>query len=351
MGMMDWIARQWREWKEPGREELNTLSRQLNRACALNDFGALAELFKKYRHSDFTAKLIGVKMMKNIYPMIFTPNDAVRDDVLAMMESLRKTRSVQASGDRLTEIPSNTHNPLHDILAMHTFMLDAALSKYSHSGILRPEPMEVQAAVRILDEWHKKDYASELVDLIHHHQYPSEYLALRFGWEKEYTHAKWLESILERVTDMDGICDIQSLNEDRENLYTHWERKAEAVLENLEGVTLPERYLTKLDAELRQLAALARFPETIDSKFTCRSLLHKYDIHPIARHDEKLQQVERAFRGLDKRLSHLTGRPAQADKLFSSIKTNHPVNDFQREVTRSSRPFHKKPKKGRKPSL
>lgn len=64
-----------------------------------------------------------------------------------------------------------------------------------------------------------------------------------------------------------------------------------------------------------------------------------------------MQHVERAFRGLDKRLSHLTGRPAQADKLFSGIEANHPVNDFLGEVTRSSRPIHKHPKKGRKPSL
>lgn len=321
MKITDWIARRWRERHEPGKAELIAMSRQLDEACASDDFNTVAALLKRYRHSEFAAKLIGARMIKGGYPIIGTPHDAVRDDVLKMMAALRQTRIVRQFGDALTAVPAEPYNPLYDLLAMHTFMLDAYLKH--HAPALKvgpPTPSEVEAATRLLDLWHKEDYARELTELIFHHEYPSEYLALRFGWEDEYRHARYLEA-------QSGICpdgrtfeERRMLYEDRESLYGRWERKAEQVLENLSGIMLPDRYAEKLQIELEQLAVFVRCPESTSAPNAERWLLEKYGIEKDAPRATREQQAGQAFRALDARLVHMTGRQPQSDRLFAHLK-------------------------------
>lgn len=347
MKITDWIAQHWRARREPGKDELISISHQLAKACALNDFDTLASLLKKYRHSEFVSKLIGSRMIKGGYPMIYSPYDAVRSDVLAMMKALRRTRNVERFGGSLAAIPAESYDPLYDLLAMYTFMADVYLKLHPHETRLqRPAPSQVQAATRLLDRWHKGDYARELTDLIFHHEYPSEFLALRFGWEKEYHHARYLETQAGISPDERPFEEQQMLYEDQELLYAEWEKKAEQVLENLPGITLPERYPIKLQGELEQLAAFVRCPESTNAPNADLRLLEKYSIAKEAPRAMREQQVERAFRALDARLVHMTGCQPQSDKLFARLKPRDaPYTATARIISREH------PKKGRKHGL
>lgn len=338
MKITDWITQRWRTRHEPGKEELISISHQLDKACALNDFDTLAALLKRYRHSEFTAKLIGARMIRGGYPMICTPNDAIREDVQKMMESLHDTSSVRQSGSTLAAISDKTYNPLYDLLAMHTFMLDIYSKRHPHGRTLQYPPLsEVWAATRLLDQWHKADYVRELNDLICHHEYPSEYLALRFGWEKEYRHARHLEMNAATSPDERSFETRRELYEHHELFYAVWERKAEQVLESISGIALSERYLAKLNSELEQLAAFVRCPESTTAPNADRRLLAKYGIDPTASHAARVQQSECAFRELDARLVRLTGCRPQSERLFagstaraSSLRHSpHPRNDRQ----------------------
>ena len=318
MKITDWIAQRWRERREPDKKKLLAMSRQLESACASNDFYTLAVLMKRYRHSEFAIKLIGSRMIKGGYPMFFSPYTAVQEDVLAMIRYLRDVQTVRQIGGSLTAIPSEPYNPLYDILAMHTFMLDAYLKLHPHETRLQhPAFTEVQAATRLLDKWHNKDYAKELIDLIFRRRYPSEYLALRFGWEKEHHWARYLETQAEISSDERPFEERQMLYDDRELLYAEWEKKAEQVLEHLPDIVLPERYAMHLQCELEQLATFVHDPESISAPNANRALLKKYGIEKNAPCAARKQQVERAFRELDARLVRLTGCEPHADRLFA----------------------------------
>ena len=103
--------------------------------------------------------------------------------------------------------------------------LDAYLKLHPHETRLQhPAFTEVQAATRLLDKWHNKDYAKELIDLIFRRRYPSEYLALRFGWEKEHHWARYLETQAEISSDERPFEERQMLYDDRELLYAEWEK-------------------------------------------------------------------------------------------------------------------------------
>lgn len=353
MKITDWIIQQWRERREPDKAELNGLSQQLDRACALNDFDTLAALLRKYRHSEFVTKLIGARMIRGGYPMICTPNDVIRDDVLKMMESLRDTQSVRRSGSTLAAISAEAYNPLYDLLAMHTFMLDIYSKQHPHGWKSEYPPLsEVQAATRLLDQWHKADYVRELTDLIFHHEYPSEYLALRFGWEKEYQHARHLETQSEMPCDENSFDERQMLHDDRELLYAGWEKKAEQVLETLPGITLPERYAIKLNAELEQLVAFVRCPELAAAPNADRGLLFKYGIEKDAPQGVRNQQVGRAFQELDARLVHLPGRRPRAGEPCAQLKPHDSQLMIGGRETPSRRRICRNPlKKGCKHSL
>lgn len=347
MKIRDWIAQHWRARREPRREALISISRQLDKACALDDFDTLAALLKRYRHSAFATKLIGTRMIRGGYPMIVAPHDAVRGDVLKMLDALHRTHDVRQFGGSLTAIPAEPFNPLYDLLAMHTFMADAYLKLHPHETRLqRPALSQVQAATRLLDRWHKEDYARELTDLIFHHEYPSEYLALRFGWEDEYRHARHLEARSGISSAERPFEERRMLYEDRELLYAGWEKKAEEVLENLSGIMLPDRYVVKLQAELEQLAAFVRCPESTSAPNADRGLLEKYGITKDAPRAMCERQVERAFRALDARLVRLTGCRPQSDRLFARLKPRDaPHTATARIIGREY------PKKGRKHSL
>lgn len=338
MKITDWIAQRWRTLREPGKEELIALSQDLDRACAARDFGTLGVLLQRFRHSEFTTKLIGARMMQGGYPMICSPNDAFRSDVLAMMDALRRTRSVEQFGGSLAVIPAEPYNPLYDLLAMHTFMADACLKHDAPVvNVRRPTPSEVEAATRLLDRWHKEDYTQELTDLIFRHEYPSEYLSLRFGWEKEYRHARHLEMNAATSPDERSFETRRELYEHHELFYAVWERKAEQVLESIPGIALSDRYLAKLNSELEQLAAFVRCPESTNAPNADRRSLAKYGIDPAASHAARVQQSECAFRELDARLVRLTGCRPQSERLFagstarvSSLRHSpHPRNDRQ----------------------
>lgn len=353
MRITDWIAQRWRARREPGKEELISISHQLDEACALNDFNTLAALLKRYRHSEFTAKLIGARMIRGGYPMICSPNDAFRSDVLAMMDALRRTRSVEQFGGSIAAIPVKPYNPLYDLLAMYTFMADACLKHDAPAlEVGRQTPSEVEAATRLLDRWHKEDYVRELAALIFHHEYPSEYLALRFGWEKEYHHARCLETQAGIFSDERPFEEKQMLYEDRELFYAGWEKKAEQVLESLSGIMLSERYLIKLKAELEQLAAFARCPESTSAPNADRGFLEKYGIEKEAPRAMREQQVERAFRALDARLVHMTGCQPQSDRLFARMKPRNPPHTTIMRIGPNSRKIGREhSKKGRKHGL
>ncbi len=270
--------------------------------------------------------------------MICSPNDAFRSDVLAMMDALRRTRSVEQFGGSVAAISVEPYNPFYDLLAMYTFMADACVKHDAPAlEVGRPTPSEVEAATRLLDEWHKEDYAQELTDLIFRHEYPSEYLALRFGWEKEYRHARHLEMNAATSPDERSFETRRELYEHHELFYAVWERKAEQVLESISGIALSERYLAKLNSELEQLAAFVRCPESTTAPNADRRLLAKYGIDPTASHAARVQQSECAFRELDARLVRLTGCRPQSERLFagstaraSSLRHSpHPRNDRQ----------------------
>lgn len=312
--MTDWIAQRWRLLREPGKEELVALSRDLDRACAARDFKTLGVLLQRYRHSEFTTKLIGARMMQGGYPMICSPNDAVRDDVLAVVEALRSRMPENA----FTAIPIMPRDPLCDFLAMHAFMLDACLKHHDPAlNLERPTPSEVKAATRLLDEWHKADYVRELSDLIFQHECPSEYLALRFGWEKEYRYARSLETHSEMSSAEGPFEARRELYEHHELFYAVWERKAEQVLESISGIALPERYSAKLNSELERLAAFVRCPESTNAPNADRWVLAKYGVDPAASCAARAQQAECAFRELDARLVRLTGCRPQSERLFA----------------------------------
>lgn len=314
MKITDWIAQRWRTLREPGKEELFALSRDLDRACAARDFETLGVLLQRYRHSEFTTKLIGARMMQGGYPMICSPSDAVRDDVLAVVETLRSRRP----GNAFAVTPAMPQDPLRDFLAMHTFMLDACLKHGAPAvNVGRPTPSEVEAATRLLDAWHKADYVRDLSDLIFRHECPPEYLALRYGWEKEYRHARHLGMQAATSPDERSFETRRELYEHFELFYAVWERKAEKVLESISGIVLPERYLAKLNSELEQLAAFVRCPELTTAPNADRRLLAKYGIAPAASHAAYVQQSECAFRELDARLVRLTGCRPQSERLFA----------------------------------
>lgn len=308
MKITDMISRLVRSRREPGPEALLSISRHLDTACASDDFNALAALLERYRHSDFVTNLIGVRMLRGGYPMICTPAASVREDVLYMMDRVRDTRIVRQWGFDLTAIAPERYNPLYDLLAMHTFMVDA-YSKQHTSGLPRQRPTASAAAasVRLLDAWHKADYVRELSGLILRHECPSEYLSLRLGWEKEYHHAHSLACECDTSCEGGSFAERQMLYDARERHYARWERKAERVLESIAGHALPSQYAVKLQNEREQLAFLVRCPESIAAPHTELRLLYKYGIDATESRWVREQQLERAFRDLDARLMHMTG--------------------------------------------
>ena len=227
---------------------------------------------------------------------------------------------------RRTDVPADTDHSLHGLLAMHTFLLDAYLEQHPDSKLRQPPMAEVQAAAHIIDRQFRAETFRELRHLAETsgRYTPSCYVVRLYDWDTDMGRLQEMRGRLDGPACPDDPQQVQQLRERIWKTENRMVREAERILEGDQEIPLRQTYIEKLDAELQTLGWLARFPERIDDNRINRQLLDKYRILPGISPAEQYGQVEKAFRELDERLVHMTGRQPYADDLFESLRQKGP---------------------------
>lgn len=327
---MEWkdrIARLFRRKPEWEREHRSTLiARHAEHLLRERDIRSITDLVRRHRKPDLTIAGIGLTMNTAISRFLRTPEDAAGKDVLALMEALRGTPFAKKIGCRLADVPADTAHSLHGLLAMHTFLLDAYLEQHSDSKLRQPPMDEVQAAAHIVDRQFRAETFRELRHLAETSggYMPSCYVVRLYDWDADMERLQEMRGRLDGPACPEAPQQVQQLRERIWKAENRMVREAEKILESDPEIPLRQTYIEKLDAELQTLGWLARFPEKIDSPYTNRQLLDKYDIEPDNPREKQFRQVEKAFRELDARLVRMTGRQPYADNLFESLRQKSP---------------------------
>ena len=330
MGWRDRIGRLFRrkpDWEREHRRSL--IARHAENLLRERDIRSITDLVRRHRKSDLTIAGIGLTMNTAIDRFLRTPEDAAGKDMLELMKALRSTPFAKKIGRHLAEVPADTAHSLHGLLAMHTFLLDAYLEQHSDSKLRQPPIDEVQAAAHIIDRQFRAETFRELRHLAETsgRYTPSCYVVRLYDWDADMGRLQKLREQLDGPACPDDPQQVQQLRERIWKAENRMVREAEKVLENDPEISLRQTYIEKLDAELQTLGWLARFPERIDDSRVNRQLLDKYGIFPGISPAEQYGQIEKAFRELDARLVHITGRQPYADNLFKSLRQKSPKSE------------------------
>ena len=327
---MEWkdrIARLFRRKPEWEREHRRTfIAHHAENLLRERDIRSIADLVRRHRKSDLTIAGIGLTMNTATSRFLRTPEDAAGEDMLELMDALRRTSFAKKIGRRLADVPADTAHSLHGLLAMHTFLLDAYLEQHPDSGLRQPPMDELQAAAHIIDRQFRAETFRELRHLAETRgrYMPSCYVVRLYDWDADMGRLQKMRGRLDGPACADNPQQVQQLRERIWKAENRMVREAERILESDPEISLRQTYIEKLDAELQTLGWLARFPERIDDSRINRQLLDKYGIEPGISREEQSRQVEKAFRELDARLVRMTGRQSYADDLFESLRQKGP---------------------------
>lgn len=330
MKWKDRIARLFRRKPEWEREHRRTLiARHAENLLRERDISSVTDLVRRYRKSDLTIAGIGLTMNTATSRFLRTPEDAAGKDMLELMDALRRTPFAKKIGRRLADVPADTAHSLHGVFAMHTFLLDAYLEQHPDSKLRQPPMDEVQAAAHIVDRQFRAETFRELRHLAETSggYMPSCYVVRLYDWDADMERLQEMRGRLDGPACPEAPQQVQQLRERIWKAENRMVREAEKILESDPEIPLRQTYIEKLDAELQTLGWLARFPEKIDSPYTNRQLLDKYDIEPDNPREKQFRQVEKAFRELDARLVRMTGRQPYADNLFESLRQKRPKSE------------------------
>lgn len=333
---------------------MHEVSEKANRAAGVYNYEELAKLIREYRDSDETVERISLIIAKS-EPFI-SPASATNRYSVEMMDALADTPFMEKHGSRLSDVAIEDASPIHGLLAMYTFMRDAAIKEYQLKGLERPEHTEVVSAGRILDYRHQGRDISELCDLALYADMPSKYVMMRYGLEEVCSTCSYIEQYL---TDHE-YCGISAeKRKDHALAQADMCKAAEKAVEGIPGVRLPDSYLEHLDRELDRLGRIAVSPDTVnDIIHISPYFLTKYGIDKNTLPEERSRQALKAYCELDARCVRMTGRRPYAGSLVAALdkkagETNTAADKVQpRPVVRNhirNPPSSKG--KGRKPSF
>ena len=327
---MEWkdrIARLFRRKPEWEREHRRTfIAHHAENLLRERDISNVTDLVRQHRKLDLTIAGIGLTMNTAISRFLKTPEDAAGKDMLELMDALCRTPFAKKIGRRLADVPADTAHPLHGLLAMHTFLLDAYLEQHPDSKLRQPPMAEVQAAAHIIDRQFRAETFRELRHLAETsgRYTPSCYVVRLYDWDTDMGRLQEMRGRLDGPACPDDPQQVQQLRERIWKTENRMVREAERILEGDQEIPLRQTYIEKLDAELQTLGWLARFPERIDDSRINRQLLDKYSIESGIPREDQSRQIEKAFRELDARLVRITGRQPYADDLFESLRQKGP---------------------------
>lgn len=352
MKITELIKGLWRDSRHtPDSREMQEVAQKAKRLAGVYEHRELAGLIRQYRESDEAIESIALAIAKSS-PFI-SPTSTMYQYSIEMMEALKDTRFMDRCGCRLSDIAPEDANIIHGLLAMHTFMLDAALEEYSVNDMERPSHAEVAAARRILDSQRLGQDISELCELASYSMLPSKYVMMRYGLEQVCA----IHSFIERyMTDNEEYGIGPEVRRDYMQSEVELCRAAEKAVESIEGVKLPDTYLKKLDDELRNLGRIAASPDsTNDLIHISPYFLLKYGIDKNASTEEQSRLAQKAYRELDDRLVKVTGRRPYADEFLGALH-NKEDNRIEKGQSRQEHRHHiRNPPpskgKGRKPSF
>lgn len=264
-----------------------------------------------------------------------------------MIEQLCDTRFMQKHGIRLSDISEKNASNIQTMLAKYTFLRNVFLEQHPESALKRPEPAEVQSAIRILDEKYKADYVNQLSNLIVKGWMPTQFTVLRFGMAEDCDKLKMLRNQSMHVME-DDFPAIKRVHDGIRDIKVRIGTAAEKALESIDGFLPSYSYLKSRNDELENLEILAKCPNVIKDIHIDLSFLVKFGIRKESSLPEQLQQIEKAYRELDARCTRMTGRRPYADELFASLKpkTQTPDND-KRETLYPEEPIQEQQAKGR----
>lgn len=346
MGLLDWMQQRGRYRLD--YKQLEAVSGQAEALLKNKDFKGLRRLVEKYRDSDRAIERISMKMF--VEKPVRTPVNAAGKEMIGLMETLKQTGFMQREGNRLADIPPEDAGGIHDMLAMHTFMLDRYLDKHPESGIRRPEKTEVDAAVRILDRRHEGTDAWQLSQFILCRTIPSEYVIQRYGLaEDRERYSRLNDRCLEAIETGDRRLE-KELSEQLYEVELRFERNSERALESIAGVRAPEAYLMYLSEELEKLAGCVWNPRRVED--AGNDFLRRHGIRADSPPAELEKQVENAYKSLDERIVRLCGRQPYADNLLAEKrKQAEQGHGKQQHVQRQTPRLPKQKSGGMKPSF
>lgn len=313
MKITDWIRGLLRNRQhKPGYRELQELSEKAKRAAGVYNHRELTKLIRHYRNSDDAIERIALAIAKS-EPFI-SPASAMNRHSIEMMDALADTRFMEKHGSHLSDIAVEDASMVHGLLAMYTFMRDAAVKEYQLKG---PERTEVVSAGRILDYRRQGRDISELCELASYADMPSEYVRMRYSLEQVCSTYSYIERYLMDHEDY-GI--PSEMLRDHALAQADMCKAAEKAVENIPGVRLPDFYLEYLDRELEKLGRIATSPEAVNDLINIQPfLLTKYGIDKRASPEEQSRQALKSYCDLDARCVRMTGRRPYADSLSAAL--------------------------------
>lgn len=328
MGLAEWIGNRWHDLREPNEKQWLASMKYTQSLVENRDAEALEAHVAKWRNSTKIIAIILTQMTREDF--IRTPSQAADEKVLRLMARLRATRFMQRHGTSLRLPGNSAPDYVHGLLAMHTFLLDAAQKQQPSLYGFWIDPLELRAAENVLDRVYRERTAHELERFIAAGAIlPSPYVSLRYGWEKDFGRIE----ALRRQMDGAGIYGERELQVRLAQLEAPLALQAECRLEELHPEALPESYTDRLDWELNHLGWLLRNPHITDYKGN--EFLCKYGIDAEASRDKRMLQIEQAVRHLDRRLVRLTGRRSCVEELLAPLrpKTEQPAPHPERSPT------------------
>lgn len=285
MGLLQRI-RQWQDARHERKahERMEKLAAQIVPLAEARDFHGMKGLLDKYRYSQDIVCLMTEHLAK--HDLIRTPEEAADREVLAMIESLKKSDHALRAGVRLAYIPSDSIGAIHRIVAMHTFLLDEYRNSHPESETPRPERSDTNSAKRILSCCRKDRDARELTMLAVHGTEPSEYVKLRYRLKEDY-------SILNR------ICQ-------GENFEQTLSGKAADILEQKFENNLPKDFVTAMEHDREVLRLFASKPDS-DRHLRIFAPCNRFELLPRETPEDRRVRIAEAYARLDLRIARMTG--------------------------------------------
>lgn len=285
MGLFQRI-RQWQDARHERKahDRMEKLAVQIVPLIETRDFRGMKGLLDKYRYSQDIVCLMTEHLAK--HDLIRTPEEAADREVLAMMESLKKSDHALRAGVRLAYTPSDSIGAIHRIVAMHTFLLDEYRNTHRESEARQPERTEAYSAKRILSCCRKDRDARELAMLAVHGTEPSEYVKLRYQLKEDYS--------------------IRNLICQGENFKRVLSGKAADILEQKFGNKLPKDFVGAMKHDRETLRLFASKPDS-DRYLRISVPCNTFDLLPRETPEDRRVRIAEAYARLDLRIARMTG--------------------------------------------